>query len=398
MLLLLHRIVTGILLAASVGGIVYLAAAVAAVVAFSRRRYSGSPEAPLPPLTVLKPVCGGDHDLYENLRSFCAQSYPEFQVVFGVADPGDPAIPVILRVIAEFPERDAALVLGPGGTEPEGNRKVANLARMFRRARHDLLVVADSDMRVGPDYLERAASPFADPRVGAATCLYSGSAARGLSSQLGALFINDWFLPSVLVALLLQPLRFCFGATMAVRRDALDAIGGFAALTPYLADDYMLGALVAERGYDVRLSPYVVEGIVSEPGLGSLLTHELRWARTVRASRPAGYAFSVVGNGAITIAALAALAVGLSGTGIALLSLAIALRLALHAAVRGAVRVPGPCVPWLIPLRDLLCVAIWAASFSGRGVRWRGRSFSVDRDGRVKASGACDRREKDAVP
>jgi len=390
----LSNILTGVLLAASLAGIVYLGAAIGSVTAFSRRR--GEPTTgDFPPVSVLKPVCGIEHGLYENLRSFCDQDYPALQVIFGVRDGDDPAIPVVQRVIREFPERDPVLVVG--GRSVPGNLKVSNLVNMYCAARHGLVVIADSDMRVDRNYLRAVAAAFADPRVGAATCLYSGTPAAGFPSTLGAMFVNDWFFPSVLVAVAFQKLRFCFGATMAVRREALEAIGGFEALAPYLADDYMLGSLVSRCGYKVRLSPYVVEGIVSETGFRSLVAHELRWARTVRTCRPAGYAFSIIGNGAVSLAALFLLATRFGDSGVALVALAIALRVILHYRVRCAVRVPGPAVPWLVPLRDLLCLAIWAASFWGRGVRWRGRWLSVRPDGQFTTNGADDRHE-DPLP
>ncbi len=386
----LSRILTGVLLAASLAGIAYLVAAVGSVAAFARRRPGPAPD-DCPPVTVLKPVCGLEHGLRESLRSFCDQDYPAFQVIFGVRDPQDPAIPVVREVIGEFPALQPLLLVG--GAENAANLKVSSLANMFREARHDLIVVADSDMRVDRDYLRAVASPFGDPRVGAATCLYTGTPVGGLASRLGAMFITDWFLPSVLVALAFQELRFCFGATMAVRREALAAIGGFEALAPYLADDYMLGNLVAQRGYRVALSPYVVECVVAEADFRSLVAHELRWARTVRACRPAGYAFSIIGNGAVSLALLHFLASGLGAPGLAVLLPAIALRVVLHAAVRAAARVPAPASPWLLPVRDLLCLAIWAASFRGRGVIWKGRRFSVRPDGRFKTNGAGDRHE-----
>ncbi len=381
----LSRILIGVLLAASLGGIVYLVAAIRSVAAFSRRR-GEAPADVLPPVTVLKPICGLEHGLYENLRSFCDQDYPEFQVVFGVRDPDDPAIPVIRRVIDEFPGQDAVLVVDKRAIG--GNLKVSNLANMFPAARHDLFVIADSDMRVDRKYLRGIAAQFGDPRVGAATCLYSGTPSRGLPSALGAIYVNDWFFPSVLVALAIRKLRFCFGATMAVRRDALAAIGGFEALAPFLADDYMLGDLVARQGYEVRLCPYVVECIVSEPGFRPLFAREIRWARTVRACRPVGYAFSVIGNCAVSLAGLFLLATRGSILGAALLAMAIALRVVLHGQVRSAVRVPPPAAFWLIPVRDLLCLAIWAASFRGRGVTWNDRRLTVRPDGRFPPNGA----------
>jgi ceramide glucosyltransferase len=380
MLAVMPSVIAGFLLAAGAAGVAYLAAACLRVAAF-RRRPPSPPDGFTPPVTVLKPVCGLDHGLEDNLRSFCDQDYPAYQVVFGVRDPGDPAIPVIRRVIRELGDRDVSLVVGGGAAG--GNPKAGNLAHMHPSARHGILVVADSDMRVGRDYLRAVVVPFADPGVGAATCLYAGNPAPGLASRLGALYINDWFLPSVLVALAIQDLRFCFGATMAVRREVLESIGGFEALAPYLADDYMLGEMVSRRGHAVRLAPYVVENVVFEPGIRSLLAHELRWARTIRACRPAGYAVSFLGSGAITTSVLFFLFSGGGPAGVALVSAAAALRTALHYMVRAVVPVPVPAAPWLLPVRDLLCLGVWGASFLGRSVSWKESRLSVRPDGRL---------------
>lgn len=384
MISLLRTVGETALFAASLAGAAYLLAAIRAVRAFSRRSAGPSPEHS-PPVTVLKPLCGLDPGLYENLRSFCDQDYPWFQVLFGIRDASDPAIPVVERVLREFPGLDAALVVD--GRVRGKNLKVANLSNLFPRARHDFLVIADSDMRVDRNYLRAVMAPFGDPRVGAATCLYSGTPSPGLPSALGALFVNDWFFPSALVALALQELRFCFGATMAVRRDVLAEIGGFEALAPFLADDYMLGERVGRSGRRVALSPYVVESVVSEPDFKTLLAHELRWARTIRACRPVGHAFSFVGNGAVSLSALFLAVSGFGAKGVALCGLAAGLRVVLHCAIRSAVRVPGPAAPWLLPLRDLLSLAIWGASFLVRDVRWRGRRFSVRPDGQLAPEG-----------
>ncbi|MDA8164059.1 MAG: bacteriohopanetetrol glucosamine biosynthesis glycosyltransferase HpnI [Desulfobacteraceae bacterium] len=378
-----------LLTAMAAGADLYLLLAVARVAAFRFRRPPPAGIADQPPVTILKPVCGLDHGLYDNLSSFCRQDYPAFQVVFGSRDPGDPAVAVVRRVIRDFPGCDAALVID--GRIGGRNLKVANLANMLPAAKYDLLVIADSDMRVAQSYLTTLAASFADPRVGAVTCLYRGTPAGGLASRLGALFINDWFLPSVLAALALQKLRFCFGATMAVRREALAAIGGFAALADYLADDYELGNQVSRQGHRVALSPYVVEDIVSERGFRALLAHEVRWARTIRTCRPAGYAFSPLANNALSLAALNLLLSPSGLLGPVLAILAAALRLALHFTVRAAIRPAGPARPWLLPLRDLLCLAVWAGSFLGRGVTWRENRFAVAADGRLQLKRESDR-------
>lgn len=368
----------------------YVLVATLAVLLFRRRPQPTGVRRP--PVTVLKPVCGLEVDLYENLRSFCEQDYPAFQVLFGVRDADDPAIPVIERLIADLPEGDLDLVVDGRTIGP--NLKVSNLANLHRRAKHDIVIVADSDMRVGRGYLAAVTAPFDDPGVGAVTCLYKGTASGGLASTLGAMFINEWFFPSVLVALIFQPLRFCFGATMAARRAALEAIGGFEALAWYLADDHYLGKLIGAQGYEVVLSRYVVENIVHEPSFMALCRHELRWARTVSSAQAVGYAFSFV-TYAVPMAILASLAVGLS-TGVVEVEVgvivgAIVLRLLLHWAACRTLDVRQSSAFWLVPVRDILCFMIWVASFFGRTVEWRGGRYAVTGDGILVMSRERDR-------
>lgn len=361
---------------------VVLGALAYAAFALSRvgRRRDGSGPAPRPPISVLKPVCGLDDGLYGNLRSFCEQDYPDHEVLFCAAREEDPAVAVVRRLLSDLPGRNLRLVIG-GGTAG-ANAKASNLANAVPQARHDIIVVADSDMRVGPDYLACVAVPFADPEVGAATCLYKGTGSANLPSRLGAMFINDRFLPSVLVALELEELRYCFGATMAVRRVALEAFGGFATLSAYLADDYMLGKLVTERGWRVALAPYVVENRVHEPDLASLLRHELRWDRTVRTVRPWGHALSFITH-TIPVALLGLAGESPSAAGLALLAAAVGLRVLTHRRVHAALGLPGHPTSWLVPLRDLLCFAVWIASFAGRRVHWHAQAFDVAADGRM---------------
>lgn len=343
-----------------------------------RRLGTGIGAAPEIPITVLKPVCGLDAELMANLRSFCDQDYGAFQIVFGLRDADDPARRVVERLIADYPERDLVLVVD--GRARGANHKASNLANMMRAAKHELLLVADADVRIGRRFLETVAACFADPRVGAASAPYAGVAAGGLPSQLGAMFVNDWFLPSVLVSGAAQDMDYCLGAAMAVRRDLLERIGGFEALEPYLADDFMLGQLIRAEGAEVRLLPSLVETVVHEPSIRALLVHELRWARTIRSVQPVGYALSFVTD-ALPIAVLLGLLVyALTGSlaypaaGIALV---LVLRLLLHYAVRASLGLRQPAMPWLVPLRDTLTFAVRAASFAGQSVSWRGRELSV---------------------
>jgi len=343
------------------------------------RRGTRSPHAP--PVTVLKPVRGDDGQLYANLRSFCEQDYPHHEVLFGVASADDPAVPVIERLIGEFPHLDLACVVTSAVTG--ANRKVNLLEALTRRARHDILVIADADMRVGPDYLQTIVGALADPSVGLVTCLYRGVSAGGLASSLGAMFINEWFIPAVLVGARLGPLRYAFGATLACRREVLASIGGFAAVADYLADDYMIGTLVSRRGLRIALAPLVVSNIVVETDLRGLVLHELRWARTFRTVRPLAYACSIVTHG-IPLAALLLLAAGPTPAAVGLLALHLAIRCSGRVALYRRLGVP---LHWstmgLVPVRDVLSFILWASSFLGREVCWAGERFRVDADGRL---------------
>ena len=341
-----------------------------------------------PPVTILKPLCGLDAGLYENLRSFCVQDYPGYQVVFGVREAADPAVPVVRRLIEELPQVDISLVVD--GTVIGPNLKVSNLANMVRAAKHPYLAIADSDMRVDQGYLASVVAPLEDTAVGAVTCLYSGVPTGGLPSRLAGLMINGWFLPSVLVSAALGRLRFALGATIALRRELLDRIGGFAALSHRLADDQMLGRLVSDFGYRVVLSGYVVENVVHEPSLAAFFRHELRWARTIRIAEPLGYAFSFLMYGvplSMIGAVLLEAALGWGLAGLVAIALAIVLRLWMHAAVcRKLGLTMGGRALWLVPLCDVLRLLIWAAGFLGRRIDWRDRRFTVNTKGLMQVT------------
>jgi ceramide glucosyltransferase len=370
-----------LLLLASLFALAYAAFAVGRVRVFARQRVQ-----PVggPPVTVLKPLRGAEPELYENLRSFCEQDYAEFQVVFGVRDAQDPAIAVVEQVMRDLPGRDLTLIVNDRvvGT----NLKVSNLANMYGAAKHDLLVIADSDMRVDRRYLGTVVGPLLDPSVGVVTCLYAGRSVGGRWAAVGAMFINDWFLPAVLVARAFRSSPYCFGATMAVRRDALDAIGGLTTLACYLADDYMLGVLLSRRGLRVVLSPYLVETIVCERGARALFSHELRWARTIRTLQPLGHAMSFL-TYSLVLSVAYLLVSSWGALGLTIAGGALALRFYVHYAVRTSLALREPARPWLVPLRDAFSAAVWAASFWGRTVQWRARRFTVASDGRIVANG-----------
>jgi ceramide glucosyltransferase len=362
-------------------GCAYLIAAAALVGRFARHRATPEP-APFG-VTVLKPLHGADAGLYENLVSTCEQDFPVFQVVFGVRDADDAAVAIVRRLLGERPGREFDLVVDPAvrGT----NYKVSNLENMLAAARYPVLVIADSDMRVAPSYLAAVTAPLADGAVGLVTCLYRGIPAGGIWSQLGALFVNHGFLPSAVLGESLRPGDGCFGATMALRRGVLDEIGGLAPLRDQLADDYALGAMVRRSGRRVVLSPHLVDTIVAEPSLGALFRHELRWQRTIRLLAPWGFAGSIVTH-ATALAVLAALASGLAWPFVALVAVTFAVRVA---TVRFVDRALGtrPAPAWLLALRDMLSFTVFVASFCGHKIAWRGRAFTLARDGRLIPDG-----------
>lgn len=380
------EILFNIALALSLAASAYVVAALIGLRRFATHRKGRRRTAGHPSVTVLKPVCGLDFELYENLRSFCDQDYPDYQVIFAVLASDDPAIPVIQRIISEFPARDITLTVDPA--VHGANRKVSNLINSFRSAKHEILVVADSDMRVGRDYLAAITQDFLDPTVGATTCLYRGVPGNGLLSKFACLHVNEWFLPSVLVSALLQDIRFCFGATMAVRRTILERAGGFHALASVLADDYMIGKFAHDQGFKVKLSPYVVDNIIRETSLRELFGHELRWARTIRLLSPAGYGFLFLTN-TFSVAAVSlvicGMTLGVDAIVVASIGLAVALRFRLHHAISTVLDLSTPAPLWMVPLRDLLSFVVWGASFLGRDIQWRGERFSLQSDGRIIA-------------
>ena len=338
----------------------------------------------LPSMTILKPICGLEERLEENLCSFCDQDFPAYQIIFAVQDRRDPAIPIIKKVISKFPDKDLSLTVNE---RVHGkNLKASNLVNMFEKARHDIIVVADSDVRVKRDYLKSIATPFFNNKVAAATCLYSGAGDRNLASRLGVMFMNDWFLPSALISAFFIDLKYCFGATMAIRRDVLNKIGGFEALTNFLADDYMLGKAVVKQGYKVALVPYIVENIVSEKNLKSLFYHELRWARTIRSVQPKGYTMSFITE-AFPISILTGIFIYLYSSSLAWTMLPIittlTLRITLHFIVQKNLARSAVYTPWLIPARDLFTLGVRIVSLFGRKVRWRDQTMVVCKGGHL---------------
>jgi len=353
--------------------------------AFLRERDTGSSAgstAASPPVSILKPLKGTDPEMYESFRSHCLQEYPEYEIIFGVSDPDDPAIDSVKELQREFPERRIQLVVSPKILG--ANVKVSNLTQMLTDARYDHLIVNDSDIRVPPDYLHRVTAPLADSRVGLVTCLYRGVAGATLGSHLESLGISTDFSGGVLTARQLEGgIRFGLGSTLAFRRADLENIGGFTSFVNYLADDYELGKRIAGLGLDVKLSEVVVETYLPSYRLRDFFAHQIRWARGIRDARAGGYLGLIFTFGFFW--ALLALAAS-RGAGWAWSALAatLILRFAIAIVVGGKVLHDRRILQdaWLIPLRDLFAVVVWLVSLGGHTVTWRGQRFRL-KDGEL---------------
>ena len=330
----------------------------------------------LPPVTILKPLYGAQPETYECLRSFCEQAYPLYQVIFGVCDPQDPAVAVVHRLQREFPALD--LVLAADRQEHGSNRKVNNLINMMALARHDYLVISDSDVTVDRDYLAKLIPPLLDAGVGIVTCRYRGVPRPGIWAWLGSMYINEWFMPSVRVAALLGYRTFAFGATIGIRRETLARIGGFHSVSNQLADDYRLGELTRQQGLQTILSDVEVDTLVEESTAADLVAHELRWRRTIRNLSPYGYVFSVVTLG-LPVTALQLLLTQGAAPAAAIFSATALASTLIHFNAR---RPGAPASALLlVPFRDLLHFGLWIWSFATRRVQWRGDHYEVSRDG-----------------
>lgn len=324
------------------------------------------------PITVLKPLCGDEPRLEQNLATLCEQTHDAYQLLLGVRDPLDPAIAAVQRLKARYPERDIELVVDP--RVHGANLKVSNLINLEIRARYPWLVLADSDIEVGPDYLDRVSAPLADPEVGIVTCLYRAKPLAGFWTRLGALFIDTWFAPSVRVTSAFGGDCFGFGATIAIRADTLRRIGGFAAVSSRLADDYWLGRLSRDLGLRTVLSDVLVTTDVTERTLGSMWSRERRWMKTIYSLNSLGYAFTFV---TFTFPMLV-LGFWMAPTrwNLVLTLIGAVARLVLHwrAPAKG-VSAPGNW--YLAPLRDSLLFLTWLSAFAGSTARWRKQTVPI---------------------
>ncbi|MFC0401275.1 bacteriohopanetetrol glucosamine biosynthesis glycosyltransferase HpnI [Paraburkholderia rhizosphaerae] len=362
-----------------------------------RRAANARPQpapAPLGAVSVLKPLCGAEPRLYENLATFCEQTHPCFQLLFGVSSAQDPAIGVVRRLQAAYPHCDITLVVD--SRVHGSNLKVSNLINLAEHSRYEMMVIADSDIAVAPDYLLQVCAPLADPQAGVVTCLYRATGITGFWSRVGALFVNQWFLPSVLVAHATGSREFGFGATLALRREIFERIGGFMPLKDCLADDFWLTEHVRRLGLHTILSKVIVATDVIENGFAALWQRETRWLRTIRSVNPAGFAFLFItftspwlllgaqlanafhAEGGRPVASIAMTAVTLAGT---------VARLLMHAYATRGFRAFWRDLP-LVPLRDTLLMLQWLAGAFGSHVIWRGARVPVA--ARAAASGATE--------
>ena len=338
----------------------------------------------LPPVSILKALKGTDPDIYESFRSHCLQDYSQFEIVFGVSDADDPAVASVRQLMREF--SDLAIQLVVCQNKLGANVKVSNLEQMLQAARYAHLLVNDSDIRVEPDYLRRVMAPLAneDERVGMVTCLYRGVAAPTLGSKLESLGISTDFCPGVLVARQLEGgLRFGLGSTLAFRRSDLERIGGFRSMVDFLADDYELGRRISNLGLRVILSDVAVETHLPAYDFRGFIAHQLRWARGVRDSRAGGY-IGLISTFGLMWALLAVLASRAAPWSWWVLGATVLLRFATAIAVGRSVLQDSQLLKnlWLLPVRDLIAVAVWVASFAGHTVTWRGDRFKL-KDGKL---------------
>ncbi|MEI6370775.1 MAG: bacteriohopanetetrol glucosamine biosynthesis glycosyltransferase HpnI [Aphanizomenon sp.] len=335
-----------------------------------------------PPVTILKPLCGIDQGTYTNLASFCQQNYPQYQIIFSVRSSTDPSIEVIEKLIQQFPEIDINLLVKDQIIG--ANLKISNLANAVTIAKYDILVIADSDIRVGSEYLKTVIQPLQDQKVGVVTCLYR-STAQGIATILEAICTATDFQVGILVSKQLEGIKFALGSTIVIRKTTLTKIGGFAAVADYLADDYQLGYLPTQIGEKVVLSNYIVEHGLGHSSLLDSINRQIRWARCIRVSRPWGYGGLIFTFG--TISSLLLLITN-SGSIFSWLVFSITFSMRLIMAWLIGVKLLNDSVTkkyfWLIPFADIVRFIIWCCGFFGNTIKWRGTKFKLVKDGKLE--------------
>jgi ceramide glucosyltransferase len=376
-------VVRDALLVLAAAPVIYYLVAIFAAVKFFRAEPANPPEAPsdfTPPVSILKPIHGLDRETYENYASFCNQEYPQFEILFCVGDEHDPAVPVIQKLIADFSLRSIRLLVGSKSLG--ASDKVNKLCRMVREARHDIVIVSDSDVRVEPGFLRAVVTPFSDPKVGGVTCLYRGITDGGFAADLEALGNSTDFAPGVLVARHFGGLDFMLGAVMATTKKHLAEIAGFEVLADYFCDDYELGNRIASRGYRVELCRFPVDIVYPRETIGEAFRHQLRWNLSIRFSRPAGH-FGLIFTNALPWAVLVG-AIVTWRVAVVYLASALVFRIlmAILVGFRGMRDRLVLRKLWMLPLRDGFAFTVWLASFFPQRIQWRDRQFRV-RDKRL---------------
>ncbi len=343
----------------------------------------GDSDGPMPPVTILRPICGLDRQLLENLRSTCRQDYPEYQVVFTVQDRDDPALPLLRQVQQEFGTERVSVAVHDLSVGPNG--KVNNLLGGLREVRHDLLVISDSDVRLRPDYLRAIVQPFADPRVGCVHTLFRIGQAHRWYGRMSLLHVNADFLPNAVFAYVTGAAGFTLGPSVAIRRATLQKIGGFEAVSEYLAEDYEIGRRTLQVGQQVILLPYMVDVLEDYPSALAWWKHQVYWDQNARAAKPVGFFASILIR-SVPFALLFALTRGLDPIGIQVLAGVLGIRLAAVAGILWRFQDrEGLRSLLLMPLQDCLGVATWALSFTQRTIRWRGQEYRLTTGGRMEA-------------
>jgi ceramide glucosyltransferase len=339
----------------------------------------------LPPVTLLKPVCGMEPGLEAHLTGFFEQQYFSYEIIFGARRDDDPALDVVRRIAERYPSVPVKIVISGEPWRP--NAKVCSLVKMFEQASHDFLIISDSDVKVGPDYIAAVVQPMLNPRNGMVTCLYRGLPTGGLWSKLEALGMSVEMPSGAIVANLLEGMKFALGPTMAIRRDALDASGGFEKLADYCSDDYILGLRVAQSGRQVVLSHYLIDHVVINREFASSMQHQIRWMKSTRCSRRAGHAATAL-TFAMPFGVLGLLGAGAMhhwALGIGLFAAAYFNRVLLSVVAGwGVVRDRRALrMAWLYPLRDLMGFSFWCASYTSRMIVWRGDRYRLEDCGRM---------------
>ena len=374
---------------------VYYLVAIIATVRFFSRPKRDPVNSYSPPVSVLKPVRGVDFASYENFKSFCLQDYPDYEVLFCVNDLSDEAVPVVRRLMEEFPKRTIRLF--SDAPQLGANRKISNLALLAREAKHELLVQSDGDVRVSPGYLREMAAPFEQKETGVVSCLYRGITQDNLWAQIEALGTATDFSASVLVADWKEGVTFALGASVATTKSWLAKIGGYEALANVLADDYEIGNRAAKAGGHVSISREVVSTMYPAVTFDEFWDHQLRWARTVRLCRPASY-FGLLFTHGLTWALVAAIASGSLKAAAVFLSAYLALRWiqAWAIGVWGLRDETARKKWWLVPFRDALHFAVWLASLFSNRVIWGGTEFRLAANGEMTAVAGADAQKRKA--